>query len=57
VKFVDGEFVERINSLPALIGPFEGAGVDDLRGTVDSIRLETRGGIRERSVGVDEILV
>ena len=55
--------VHLINHLPLLrhaspfrVGPFERCGIDDLRRPMRSVRLEARGGIRERA-GVQFVLI
>src|SRR5690606_4431401 len=42
---------------PAVVGPREGARVDDLGGAVDALGLEPRGGVGERVAAIETVAV
>src|SRR6185437_8857594 len=50
MKFVDYEIFQR-KPFPILIGPDERAGIDDLRGVMNSTRLKTRDRVRVPAIG------
>src|SRR5262249_16617316 len=43
--------------VPAGIGPGKSVRIDNLRGTVDALGLEARGGVRERPAAIDAIAI
>src|SRR6185503_600950 len=46
-----------LGAAPAGVAPREGAGIDDLRGTVHAFRLETRGGVGQSELAVEPVVI
>src|SRR5436305_723667 len=56
MQLVEDEVLAR-DVAPAGVGPGEGVRIDNLRGAVDAVGLEARGGVREGTATVDAIAI